>query len=321
MARAAARAGVRVVVLTDHGDATRARRSARLRRRRAGARRGRDQYVGRPLRRPRRDPGPVSAGRRAASRGRGRRPARRTGPGRASRLVAARPALARLGRAVRWTGVAQRRQRMARPAGTAVANGAGVSLAPGRGAGQPGRSAGLRARAMGSTDRPAAGRRPRRARRPRPARRRRGGGAVRGMGGARPAVLHRDVRQLRDLRAAGEPAERRRRCRCRGARRRAARRTQLQRGDRHRADRPADVRGRERRPARDDGGAAGAARSGARPPRRRRASRRARAADLRRGGRGRGAGRPAGLDIQRRAGRLPGRSRRWRAAAGDSRGW
>ena len=90
IAAAAARAGLKFVVFTDHGDAHAHARSAGLPLRRALPRRRRDQHERRALRRARHAAGAVSARRRGARRRRGRPPPRRVRHRRASRLAASR---------------------------------------------------------------------------------------------------------------------------------------------------------------------------------------------------------------------------------------
>ena len=72
VAAAAARAGLKFVILTDHGDGTRPPDSAGIHRRRALPRRGRDQHRRGPLRRARHAARAVSARRRGGRRRRRR---------------------------------------------------------------------------------------------------------------------------------------------------------------------------------------------------------------------------------------------------------
>ena len=151
MARAAARAGVRVVVLTDHGDATRpadppAYVDGVLVLDAVEISTWGGHYVAlgaAPA------PYPLGGEPRAAVEDVGRL----GGVGLVAHPGSSRPACA----GASWDAPVDGLEWLNADSewrdqpGTAVANGAGVSLAPGRGAGQPGRSAGLRARAMGST--------------------------------------------------------------------------------------------------------------------------------------------------------------------------
>ncbi len=116
-AAAARRAGLAAVIVTDHGDGTRASGPAALRRRRAGHRRRRSEHLGRALRRPRRGAVAVSARRRT------RRRWSRTCDGSAASVSSRTPGRRKTDlkwrdwdARVRRARMAERRQRVAGPA-------------------------------------------------------------------------------------------------------------------------------------------------------------------------------------------------------------
>ena len=121
IAAAAARAGLRFVILTDHGDATRAPDPPAYRHGVLVHRRRRNQHARRARRRARaRSAGAVSAGRRGARCHRRHPSAGRLGDRRAPGFAERRSALARLERRLRRRRVAQRGFRVAgRNAGAA----------------------------------------------------------------------------------------------------------------------------------------------------------------------------------------------------------
>ena len=144
--------GLQFIILTDHGDGTRAPDPPQYRVGRSRHRRRRAQHRRRALHRDRPSAGAVSAARRSARRRRGRRAARRIRHRRASGFGEARPAVARLGCPVRrqWSGSTPTPSGATSGASQLARALAAISVPAGGDAGVAARSSGRDARSDGT---------------------------------------------------------------------------------------------------------------------------------------------------------------------------